>query len=93
MINMENSLSTEITIRVESDLLLALDRVAKNTGLSSSRAAIEKILQRWHETWLQLELDRKTEEYYKSLTPEEIEEDSIWTQFASEQAMQRWDDK
>ena len=86
-------MSTDITIRLEGDLLLALDTVAKNTGLSSRRATIEKILQHWHDAWLQRELDRKTEEYYKSLTPEEIAEDRLWVQFASEQAMQSWDDK
>jgi len=39
----------------------------------------------------QNELERQTVEYYKSLTPEEIEEDRLWVRFASEQAMQRWD--
>jgi len=92
---MENSLSTDVTIRLEGDLLLALDTVTKSIGSSSRGATIEKILQRWHEAWAQHELKRQTEEYYKSLTPEEIEEDRIWVRFASEQAMQmqRWDDK
>lgn len=91
---MENALNTEITIRLEDKVLRAIDSVAQNTGLSSRRAAIEKILQRWYEiAWLQQDLDRETEAYYKSLTPEEIAEDRAWVQFASEQAMQRWDDR
>jgi metal-responsive CopG/Arc/MetJ family transcriptional regulator len=90
---MENALNAEITIRLEGDVLTAIDAIAQNTGLSSRRAAIEKILRRWYEVaWLQQELDRETEAYYKSLTPEEIAEDRAWVQFASEQAMQRWDD-
>jgi metal-responsive CopG/Arc/MetJ family transcriptional regulator len=90
---MENTLNAEITIRLANDVLMAIDAVAKNTGLSSRSAAIEKILQRWYEAaWLQQELDRDTEAYYKSLTPEEIAEDRAWVQFASEQAMQRWTD-
>ncbi|MDZ7359544.1 MAG: ribbon-helix-helix protein, CopG family [candidate division KSB1 bacterium] len=87
-------MNTEITIRLEDKVLRAIDSVAQNTGLSSRRAAIEKILQRWYEiAWLQQDLDRETEAYYKSLTPEEIAEDRAWVQFASEQAMQRWDDR
>jgi len=90
---MENTLNAEITIRLANDVLMAIDAVAKNTGLSSRSAAIEKILQRWYEAaWLQQELDRDTEAYYKSLTLEEIAEDRAWVQFASEQAMQRWND-
>lgn len=90
---MENTLNAEITIQLANDVLMAIDAVAKNTGLSSRSAAIEKILQRWYEAaWLQSQLDRDTEAYYKSLTPEEIAEDRAWVQFASEQAMQRWND-
>jgi metal-responsive CopG/Arc/MetJ family transcriptional regulator len=90
---MENTLNAEITIRLEGEVLMAIDTVTKNAGLSSRSAAIEKILQRWYEAaWLQQELARETEAYYKSLTPEEIAEDRAWVRFASEQAMQRWDD-
>jgi metal-responsive CopG/Arc/MetJ family transcriptional regulator len=91
---METALNAEITIRLEGEVLTAIDAIAQNTGLSSRSAAIEKILRRWYEVaWLQQESDRETEAYYKSLTPEEIAEDRAWVQFASEQAMQRWDDR
>jgi len=91
---MENALNAEITIRLEGDVLTAIDAVAKSSGLSSRRAAIEKILLRWYEVaWRRKELDRETEADYKSLTPEEIAEDRAWVRFASEQAMQRWDDE
>ena len=90
---MENAVNTEITIRLEGEVLRAIDAIAQHDGLSSRGAAIAKILRRWYEVaWLQQELDRETEAYYKSLTPEEIAEDRAWVQFASEQAMQRWDD-
>ena len=91
---METALNAEITIRLEGEVLAAIDAIAQNTGLSSRSAAIEKILRRWYEVaWLQQELDHETEAYYKSLTPEETAEDRVWVQFASEQAMQRWDDR
>lgn len=91
---METALNAEITVRLDGEILAAIDAIAQNTGLSSRSAAIEKILRRWYEVaWLQQELDRETEAYYKSLTPEEIAEDRAWAQFASEQAMQRWDDR
>jgi metal-responsive CopG/Arc/MetJ family transcriptional regulator len=91
---METALNAEITIRLEGEVLTAIDTIAQNTGLSSRSAAIEKILRRWYEVaWLQQELDCETEAYYKSLTPEEIAEDRAWVQFASEQALQRWDDR
>jgi len=90
---MENALNAEITIQLEGEVLTAIDAIAQHDGLSSRSAAIAKILRRWYEVaWLQQELDRETEAYYKSLTPEEIAEDRAWVQFASEQAMQRWDD-
>ncbi|RIK58756.1 hypothetical protein DCC62_29220 [candidate division KSB1 bacterium] len=74
------------------EVLTAIDAVTQNTGLSSRRATIEKILQRWYEVvWLQRRWDRETEDYYKSLTPEEIAEDRDWTHAVSQQA-QRWDD-
>jgi hypothetical protein len=90
---MEHTLNAEITIRLEGDVLMAIDAAAKNAGLSSRNAAVEKILHRWHQAWLQHELDRQTEAYYKSLAPEEIEEDRLWARFASEQAVQRWDEQ
>lgn len=91
---METALNAEITVRLEGEILMAIDAIAQNTGLSSRSAAIEKILRRWYEVaWLQQELDRETEAYYKSLSPEEIAEDRAWVQFASEQAIQRWDDQ
>jgi predicted HTH domain antitoxin len=46
---MENAVNAEITIRLEGEVLMAIDSVAQNAGLSSRRAAIEKILQRWYE--------------------------------------------
>lgn len=89
---MENTLNAEVTIRLEGEVLTAIDAVTQNTGLSSRRATIEKILQRWYEVaWLQRRWDRETEDYYKSLTPEEIAEDRDWTHAVSQQA-QRWDD-
>lgn len=91
---METALNAEITIRLEGKVLTAIDAIARNTGLSSRGAAIEKILLRWYEVaWLQQESDRETATYYKSLTPEEIAEDRAWVQFASEQAVKRWDDR
>jgi predicted HTH domain antitoxin len=58
---MENTLTAEITIQLEGDILTAIDSVAQNTGLSSRRVAIEKILQRWYETaWRQQELEQET---------------------------------
>ncbi len=91
---MEPTLNTDVTIRLSDEMLTAVDSLAQNSGLSSRSAAIEKILQRWYEAaWLQNELDRETEAYYKSLTPEEMAEDRAWARFASTQAMQRWDDQ
>jgi metal-responsive CopG/Arc/MetJ family transcriptional regulator len=90
---MENASNAEITIRLEGEILTAIDAIAQNTGLSSRGAAIEKILRRWYEvSWLQQKIERETEAYYKSLTLEEIAEDRAWVNFASELAIQRWDD-
>jgi len=90
---MENASNAEIPIRLQDEVLMAIDSVAQNAGLSSRRAAIEKILRRWYEVaWLQQKSERETEAYYKSLTPEEIAEDRAWVKFTSEQAIQRWDD-
>lgn len=89
---MENTVNAEITIRLENEVLTAIDTVAQSAGLLSRRATVEKILQRWYElAWLRQELDRETESYYKSLTPEEMAEDRMWSQFASAQSLQRWD--
>ncbi|GEM_PF-4627390 len=60
---MENTLTAEVTIQLEGDILTAIDSVAKNTGLSSRRVAIEKILQRWYETaWRQQGLELETDD-------------------------------
>jgi len=89
---MEPTLNTDVTIRLSGEVLTAVDSLAQNSGLSSRSAAVEKTLQRWYEAArLQNELDRETEAYYKSLTPEERTEDRAWTRFASAQAIQRWD--
>lgn len=91
---MEPTLNADVTIRLSSEVLIAVDSLAQTSGLSSRSAAIEKILQRWYEAArLQNELERDMEAYYKSLTPEEMAEDRVWARFASVQAMQRWDDQ
>ncbi len=89
---MESNLSTEITLRVNEDMLPALDVVAQKSGLSSRSEAIEEILKCWHQVWLQHKIDRETVSYYKSLLPEELEEDRVWTEFASKQALTQWED-
>lgn len=91
---MEATLNADITVRLFGEVLSAVDSLALNSGLPSRSAAIEEILQRWYEAArLQNELERETEAYYKSLTPEEMAEDRAWARFASAQAMQRWDDQ
>ena len=56
-------MNAEVTIQLEGNILTAIDSVAQNTGLSSRRAAIEKILQRWYETaWQQQELEREIDD-------------------------------
>jgi len=91
---METTFNTDVTIRLSGEILMAVDSLAQNSGLSSRSAAIEKIMQRWYEVaWLQRKLDDETEAYYKSLTPEELAEDHAWVRFASAQALQRWDDQ
>ncbi len=85
-------MSTEFTLRVEADMFPALDAVVQSSGLPSRKEAIEEILKRWHQAWLQQKIDREIVAYYTSRTPEEIEEDRIWARFSSEQALARWED-
>lgn len=85
-------MSTEIILRLEGELLREIDSAVKNLGLSSRKEAVESILQRWYAALMKHKVDRETEVYYESLTPEEIEEDRTWVEFTSKQAFQKWDD-
>lgn len=82
----------KITITIDPDVIKFVDYMKNEYEVLKSRSStIEFIIKRFNEFTKSEELKERTAEYYKSLTEEEIEEDRIWTEFATKQAERVWD--
>ena len=77
---------TRISLCVNTKLLSAVDNIIKKYGYFSRSSVIEDALYKWYNDFMEAELNRQTEEYYRSLSSEEIEEDKQWTQISTKQS-------
>jgi hypothetical protein len=53
---------------------------------------VEEAVRHWLEERVQRDLERQTEEYYRSLSPAEQEEDKEWSAIAVETARRFWEE-
>lgn len=88
---MRPKLKTRVTLSLNSRLISAVDTMVEESASSSRSAIIEQALYKWYNDLCHTELARQTEEYYRSLSPTEKEEDRQWVKMSSEQSRHLWD--
>ncbi len=81
----------KITVTLSRDLVRQLDQLP-NTEARSRSQVVEEALRRWLEEYKQKELECQVEEYYRSLSKAERQEDKEWTRIAAKSAKRLWDE-
>lgn len=82
----------KITVTLSPEVVSQLDALAQAPGTRSRSQLVEQALRRWLEERVHREHERLTEEYYRSLSPAEQEEDKGWSTIAAEAARRLWDE-
>ncbi len=85
------STKAKITVTLSRDLVRQLDRLP-NTAARSRSQVVEEALRRWLEEYKQKELECQVEEYYRSLSEAERQEDKEWARIAAKSAKRLWDE-
>ncbi len=83
---------TKITITLSPDVVRQLDALLDTPETRSRSRLVEEALRQWLERRVQGEIERQTEEYYRSLSLAEQEEDQEWSTIASEAARRLWEE-
>ncbi len=81
---------TKITVTLSPELVRQLDSLPDAEAHSRSQV-VEEALRRWLKDYTQKELEREVEQYYRSLSKDEREEDKQWTGIAAKSAKRLWD--
>ena len=81
----------KITVTLSRDLVRQLDQLP-NTEARSRSQVVEEALRRRLEEYKQKELECQVEEYYRSLSKAERQEDKEWTRIAAKSAKRLWDE-
>jgi len=87
-----HALKTKITITLSPDVVRRIDAFLAEPVARSRSQLVEEALREWLERQTQSEIERQTEAYYRSLSPDDQEEDQQWSAFASEAAKRLWEE-
>ncbi len=86
-----HSPKSKITVTLSADLVQELDALTEASEAGSRSKLVEEALQAWLHQQAKKELERQTEEYYRSLTPAEQKEGRQWSKIAARSAKHLWD--
>lgn len=81
----------KITVTVSPELVRQLDAFLDFPETGSRSQLVEKAIRQWLEMEAQRELERQTEEYYRTLSEDERREDREWAKVAARSARRLWD--
>jgi len=74
----------KVTATIDPDIIHAIDEHLRKAKNRSRSRLIEDILRSWYIKQKRLEMEKKIEKYYLSLSEEEKKEDKEWTKIAAE---------
>ena len=81
---------SKITVTLSPDLVRQLDVLLRSPEAGSRSRLVEEALRRWLHDHARQELERRTEEYYRSLSKGERKEDQQWSKIAARSARRLW---
>lgn len=82
---------SKITVTLSPDLVRQLDALTHSPEAESRSRLIEEAVRQWLRDHAQKELERQTEEYYRSLSKGERKENQRWSKIAARSAKHLWD--
>ncbi len=82
----------KITITLRPDTLDQLDTLIKLSRIESRSTMVEEAIQLWLRERAKKEIERQTEEYYRSLTNKEKKEDREWSEIAVKSTKHFWEE-
>lgn len=86
-----HSSKSKITVTLSPDLVRQLDALLDSRENRSRSQLMERALRQWLREQTVKELERQTEEYYRSLSKSERQEDREWSKIAARSAKRLWD--
>lgn len=87
----DRSPKSKITVTLSPDLVRQLDALLHSPEAVSRSRLVEEALRHWLQEHAQKELERQTEDYYRSLSKAERKEDQAWSKIATRSAQRLWD--
>lgn len=87
---MTRSHKSRITITLSDDLVRQIDKLVDSPEASSRSQLVEEAVRRWLHDQTKEELERRTEEYYLSMSEAEHNEDRQWSKIAARSAKRLW---
>jgi metal-responsive CopG/Arc/MetJ family transcriptional regulator len=88
---LERSPKSKVTVTLSPKLVSELDALLRSSEAGSRSQLVEEALRQWLRDQAQKELERQTEEYYRSLSKTESKEDRQWAKIAARAAKRLWD--
>jgi metal-responsive CopG/Arc/MetJ family transcriptional regulator len=85
------SQKSKITVTLSSDLVHQIDQLLDSPEARSRSHLVEEAVRRWLRDQAQKDLERRTEEYYLSLSKAERKEDQQWSKIAARSGKRLWD--
>ncbi len=85
------SQKSKITVTLSSDLVHQIDQLLDSPEARSRSHLVEEAVRRWLRDQAQKDLERRTEEYYLSLSKAERKEDQRWSKIAARSGKRLWD--
>ena len=89
---MKTETKAKVTVSIDPLILAFVDQAVLKHKAPSRSAVVEEALRHWYNENKRSILDTATEEYYLSLTEAECTENSNWSKFLSQQAIEHWED-
>lgn len=86
---MPAALKRKITVSLDSELVNRIDEFASRSRQETRSSVIEGALRVWEKSRQRLALESATEEYYKSTTARERNEDRSWARLSLNQFARR----
>lgn len=87
----DRSPKSKITVTLSPDVLRQLDALLDTTKKKSRSRLVEEALRRWLHEVAQKEIECQVEDYYRSLSKAERNEDDTWSKTAARSAKHLWD--
>jgi len=87
-----SSSKIKVTATLDPELVKAIDESIEKATARSRSQLIEEILRDWQTAQQRREIERQVEDYYRSLSTAEQDEDKEWSRIPSRAARDLWED-